>query len=390
MAQYEIKFKIWGEYPSSYEGVCKVELSDDEVQQLVALMQEYNTSDAEELELEDNLPEIYEKICDACEDVAMEIVEKDWLDSSIWHLGDSDYDEEELISHCQWKYGCPDFDDEDDDEFDDEEEGKNDSEEKQYQYFDDWLRDFWKTATREEQEDLLFNYMGFDEFELSEARCGVREQYEIAIPQAIVEMVDIKNEDKPVFCNLTFEERNGEFFFYADGQPYMISKKQWMSTKSKELAEMIIQDSRNPEIHNTGRSILTFHYNNYVKSVDEYLDTAYMCNILVPCDPFLAFHKPDQDEYDYSWELYHKFRQIAHHRLISYSVIHDIYRSFAIADHIVEKIIESDGSYEEKKEQFLNDIEEYVAKTCTTNPITRNKLSVIIDKFVFYYQLEEV
>ena len=120
MAQYEIKFKIWGEYPHTYNGICQVELSDDEVQQLVALMQEYNTSDAEELELEDNLPGIYEKICDACEDVAMEIVEKDWLDSSIWHLGDSDYDEEELISHCQWKYGCPDFDNEDDDEFDDE------------------------------------------------------------------------------------------------------------------------------------------------------------------------------------------------------------------------------------------------------------------------------
>ena len=372
MAQYEIEFKIWGEYPSSYEGVCQVELSDDEVQQLVTLMQEYNTSDAEEMKLETSLPKIYEKIHNSCDEVAIDAMEKDWLDSAIWHLADSDYDEEELISYCQEQYGCPDFDDEDDGDF------------------DGWLRDFWKRATREEQEDLCFNYMGFDESNLAEARCCVGEQYEITIPQAIVEMVDIKNEDKPMSCNLTFEERDGEFLFYTDGQPFMISKKQWMSTKSKELAEMIVQDSRNPEIHNTGRSILTFHYNYYVKSVDKYLDTAYMCNILVPCDPFLAFHKPDRDEYGYSWELNNKFRQIAHHRLISYSVIHDIYRSFAIADHIVEKIIESDGSYKEKKEKFLNDIEEYVAKTCTTNTITRSKLSVIIDKFVFYYQLEEV
>ena len=374
MAQYEIEFKIWGEYPSSYEGVCQVELSDDEVQQLVALMQEHNTSDTDELELEENLPRIYEKIHNSCDEVAIDILEKDWLDSAIWHLSDSDYDEDELISYCQAQYGCPDFRQDKDGNF------------------DDWLHDFWKIATREEQEDLCFNYMGFDESDLAEARgcCCVGELYEITIPQAIVEMVDIKNEEKPVFCNLTFEERDGEFFFYKDGQPFIISKKQWMSTKSKELAEMIVQDSRNPEIHNTARSILTFHYNNYVKSVDEYLDTAYMGNILVPCDPFLAFHKPDRDEYGYSLELYHKFSQIAHHRLISYSVIHDIYQSFAIADHIVEKIIESDGSYEEKKEQFLNDIEEYVSKTCTTNTITRSKLSVIIDKFVFYYQLEEV
>ena len=62
MAQYEIKFKIWGEYPSSYEGVCQVELNDDEVQQLVALMQEYDTSDTDELDIEENLPRIYEKI----------------------------------------------------------------------------------------------------------------------------------------------------------------------------------------------------------------------------------------------------------------------------------------------------------------------------------------
>ena len=171
MAQYEIKFKIWGEYPSSYEGICQVELSDDEVQQFVGLMQEYNTSDIEELELEDNLPEIYEKICDACEDVAMEIVEKDWLDTSIWHLSDNDYDEEELISYCQEQYGCPDFN----------EDNAVD--------FNNWLRDFWKTATREEQEDLLFNYMGFDEHGLCEARCCVREQYKPAIPQAIVEQV---------------------------------------------------------------------------------------------------------------------------------------------------------------------------------------------------------
>ena len=372
MAQYEIKFKIWGEYPSSYEGICQVELSDDEVQQLVVLMQEYNTIDTDELDLEENLPRIYEKICNSCDEIAVDIVEKDWLDSSIWHLSDNDYDEEELISYCQEQYGCPDFNEDNNDDF------------------NDWLHDFWERATRKEQEDLCFNYMGFDEDELAEARCCVGERYEITIPQAIVEMVDIKKDDKPVFCNLTFAERDGEFFFYKDGQPFMISKKQWMSTKSKELAEMIIQDSRNPEIHNTGRSILTFHYNNYVKSVDEYLDAAYMCNILVPCDPFLAFHKPDRDEYGYSWELYYKFSQIAHHRLISYSVIHDIYHSFAIADHIVEKIIESDGSYEEEKEQFLNDIEEYVAKTNTTYAITRSKLSVIIDKFVFYYQLEEV
>ncbi len=181
MAQYKVKFKIWGEYPSSYNGVCQVELSDDEVQQLIALMREHNSSDVDELDLEGNLPAIYEKISEACDDVAMEILEKDWLDSAIWNMGDSDFDERRLISHCQSAYGCPDFEE---DEYDDDGE--------QYAAFDEWLRGFWKTATIKEQKDLLFNYMGFDEEELCEARCSFCEFYDIAIPQAIVKMAGVE------------------------------------------------------------------------------------------------------------------------------------------------------------------------------------------------------
>lgn len=174
MAQYEVEFTIWGEYPDSYDGVCQVEFSDEEVQQIVTLMQEYNTSDAEKLELEDNLPEIYAKFCTACDKVAIDIVEKDWLDSAIYHLSDYDYDEDELISYCQEQYGCPKFNKGD--------EGN----------FNDWLRDFWKRATLKEQKDLCFGYMEFDKSELAEARCCVGEQYEITIPQSIVEMANIK------------------------------------------------------------------------------------------------------------------------------------------------------------------------------------------------------
>ena len=89
-------------------------------------------------------------------------------------MGDYEYDEEELISYCQSVYGCPDFKDED------------------AGYFDEWLRCFWKTATIKEQKDLCFNYMGFDEHELCEARCSVDEQYEIVIPHAIVEMANLE------------------------------------------------------------------------------------------------------------------------------------------------------------------------------------------------------
>ena len=51
---------------------------------------------------------------------------------------------------------------------------------------------FWKIATIKEQKELCFNYMGFDEHELCEARCSVDEQYEIVIPQAIVEMANLE------------------------------------------------------------------------------------------------------------------------------------------------------------------------------------------------------
>ena len=71
MAQYEIKFNrpdgwsyIEGEGEIPVES-AKVELSDGEVQILVELMQEHNSYDVEEINLEESHPDIYDKLNEA-------------------------------------------------------------------------------------------------------------------------------------------------------------------------------------------------------------------------------------------------------------------------------------------------------------------------------------
>lgn len=60
------------------DGTGTVELSDEEVDTLVRLMQEMGTADVEELELEDRCPEIFEKLDDAYRGMAWRAEELHW------------------------------------------------------------------------------------------------------------------------------------------------------------------------------------------------------------------------------------------------------------------------------------------------------------------------
>ena len=77
MGKYEIKFNKQDGWSYENEEIPVesdyVELSDDEVQTLVDLMEENDTYDVEELNLDESHPEIYEKLADTCDSVAWNV-----------------------------------------------------------------------------------------------------------------------------------------------------------------------------------------------------------------------------------------------------------------------------------------------------------------------------
>ena len=164
-------------------GSGTLELSDEEVSKLVALIKEKGTSDINELDLENTYPEIYEKLDDAYFRVAYEAEELHWLWYG-YHEGVFEYDSDELISYCESECGFVfDGDEEDymneDGEFDEEayEEAKMEA------FFDDWLVPYIESLDTSDQIDFLRNQMN-----ASLEMDGNDVSYEVHIPAAIIEM----------------------------------------------------------------------------------------------------------------------------------------------------------------------------------------------------------
>ena len=160
-----------------------IELSDEEVSLLVALIKEKGTSDIKELELEETYPEIFEKLDDAYFRIAYEAEELHWLWYG-YHEGVYEYDADELLSYCENECGFvfdgneEDFVDEDGD-FDEEsyEEAKMEA------FLDDWLLPYIKSLDTSDQMDFLR-----DQMNASVEMDGNDVSYEVRIPEGIIEL----------------------------------------------------------------------------------------------------------------------------------------------------------------------------------------------------------
>ena len=170
MAQYEIKFNRldgWsyaegkGEIPVES---ATVELSDEEVQTLVDLMQERNLYDVEKLHLEKTNPDIYNKLNEACESIATKAVIAEALRDA--HYDGDDY-WDRLYEYCETHYGY------------------NES----LGNFNRWLDAYVSNLNSKELRNLYNNadidlwneVLNFDGMEIGE--------YEVTIPQSIVAQV---------------------------------------------------------------------------------------------------------------------------------------------------------------------------------------------------------
>lgn len=170
MAQYEIKFNrpdSWsyaeeaGEIPVES---TTVELSDEDVQTLVYLMQEHNSYNVEEMNLEERYHDIYNKLNEACESIATNAVIAETLRDA--HYDGDDY-WDRLYEYCETHCGY------------------NES----LGNFNRWLDKYVSNLNSKELRnlynkaniDLWDEVLNFDGMEIGE--------YEVTIPQSIVAKV---------------------------------------------------------------------------------------------------------------------------------------------------------------------------------------------------------
>ena len=157
-----------------------VELTDEEVAALVALIKEKGTSDVEKLELHKVYPDIYEKLNDAYYEMAYNAERSYWLWEG-YESGCYEYDGEGLMEYCKDNCGYEfEYDEDDylDEDGDIDEDRLHDDE---IEAFGEWLDDYLYGLPSEEAEEFLCEQMGaeVDVVDLT---------YSVEIPQAIIEM----------------------------------------------------------------------------------------------------------------------------------------------------------------------------------------------------------
>ena len=171
------------------EGESTVDLTDEEVKTLVELIREKDTTDVEELELEENYPDLYEKLREAYYDMAYRAEEIQCLRDGLKNHC-VEYDADELMEYCKehcgykFEYDEADFYYEPIEDLEEGEEPEVDEDalmEAESDDFESWLRNYVDSLSDNEAYAFICNHM--------EADLWIDNvSYEVGIPAAIIEM----------------------------------------------------------------------------------------------------------------------------------------------------------------------------------------------------------
>ena len=170
------------------EGDSTVELTDEEVKVLVDLIREKNTTDVDELELEERHPKLYEKLDDAYHDMAYRAEETHWLWEG-YESGYFEYNEYELMDYCENNLGFTfEFKPEeylDEYELEDYHENPESFEDQindiKSEVFNKWLDKYVHSLSDDEACRFFYDHMN-PELDMGSV------DYEVGIPAAIIEM----------------------------------------------------------------------------------------------------------------------------------------------------------------------------------------------------------
>lgn len=167
-------------------GESAVELSDEEVDILVKLIKEKNSTDVEELDLENLYPAIFSKLDEAYHDMAYNAEEIHWLREG-YDNHYFEYDEDKLMNYCEKNLGFSfEFKPEeyfDEDQLEDYKESPDSYEDEIYEeknrVFSKWLDDYVKSLSDEEARSFFYDHMDAD-LNMDDV------DYTVEIPAAII------------------------------------------------------------------------------------------------------------------------------------------------------------------------------------------------------------
>jgi hypothetical protein len=168
-------------------GESAVELSDEEVDILVKLIQEKHSTDVGDLDLETLHPDIYKKLDEAYSDMAYRAEEIHWLWEG-YNNGYFEYDSEKLMDYCEkelgfeFEYDVKDYYLDDPEDLEEGEEPEIDEdmlEEDKSDAFSEWLDDYLSDLSDDEARDFFYEHMDAD-LNMD----GV--EYTVGIPEAII------------------------------------------------------------------------------------------------------------------------------------------------------------------------------------------------------------
>ena len=168
-------------------GESAVELSDEEVDILVKLIQEKNSTDVGDLDLETLHPDIYKKLDEAYSDMAYRAEEIHWLWEG-YNNGYFEYDSEKLMDYCEkelgfeFEYNVKDYYLDDPEDLEEGEEPEIDEdmlEEDKSDAFSEWLDGYLSDLSDDEAASFFYDHMNAD-LDLDYVA------YTVGIPEAII------------------------------------------------------------------------------------------------------------------------------------------------------------------------------------------------------------
>jgi hypothetical protein len=151
------------------------------------LIQEKNSTDVGDLDLETLHPDIYKKLDEAYSDMAYRAEEIHWLWEG-YNNGYFEYDSEKLMDYCEkelgfeFEYDVKDYYLDDPEDLEEGEEPEIDEdmlEEDKSDAFSEWLDDYLSDLSDDEARDFFYNHMDAD-LNMD----GV--EYTVGIPEAII------------------------------------------------------------------------------------------------------------------------------------------------------------------------------------------------------------
>ena len=169
------------------DGYGSIELTDTEVDTLVNLIRANGSSDIEGICLQENYPDLYEKLDEAYRDAAREATIAHWYMEG-FREGVYEYDEDELIEYCSENHGFEFSYDEEDYTDEDGEVDEDALYDDRHEAFSEWLEDFVVGLDTDKMVEFLTEHMNADvdttDLELD---------YQVKIPDEIIRLA---NEDK--------------------------------------------------------------------------------------------------------------------------------------------------------------------------------------------------